>query len=1858
MSFDPAVNRRQRGAGKALLSRMLNIVESLLREHPKTLKPVALESYIENVAKAHKQFEDNHAVLAANDSSQTEEQHSAEAELHEVSMEKFAEAVNDLKDIAQAWLKGRRLVIALEALEEQLEGTYLPDKASQYVAIEAALEVFRDAFTPDVVSEYAELQLLDKDIKSKWNKVIKIRAETGFTFESPRGGDVGHSRGAEGGSSYGRPHGSNLKIPPPKFSGVLSDFSDYRALFMAVVDGEPIPEAGKKSLLIASMEQPTDIANAIAACKESDTLKKAMRVFSARYEDKKEVVSYHLGKILNVEMTGQTKDELENLDRVTRNGISGLKLADSFTAEQITIACVVNRMKPQLKKEWLQKMAEREDPPDMVAFNSFMKAQIRVVSGLSTMEKVVEMDKESPSYAATAGVSLPPPKRFNPRSRSRQQESTPPKSKNVFRATSEKKCGYCQGQHLIYACRDFKQKSKTEKKAIVREKRLCYNCLCEGHRVSDCPSEKTCSVCQQHHHSLLHESKEPSESANINRVISVSGQGLASTAAVVVDAGGCEVPARLLVDTGAEVSVVSEALARHLKAERIPKSAMKLCGMGQTMSEYAVRVVLHGDARVGRGEDTLVLKAQVVQSIPQPSGNRSVAEFRSLSCLTDLPLADPSYQQGSKIDLLLSCAGWCQARMVGSRGDPSKGVFADKSMFGWVVAGQKVEARQAPRRDRLRVYAVKPSEQRLEDLIEQQWLTEKIPGEESTLSKDSVQADEHFYSTHRREDDGRHAVGVPPAENGQVLGESRKQAVNRYYSVKKSLLRKGRWQAYHAAVQNFLDEDHAELVPSKDLGKPVTDTYYMPMHAIMKESSSTTKVRPVCDASADTSSGSSYNDVILVGPSLYQPLPSILNRFRDAAVAMTADVSKMYRQIALRDEDRDYHRFVFAEEGDVLRDYRMKRLTFGVKSSPYLACKVLQEIGRASEESHPVAAHTIQTQFYMDDVLTGADTVEEASRKRQDLNLVLEENKLPLCKWRTNSRALLETIPQQLRESSDLMIGARPVECQKALGIHWSTEADALYIATPKFQDEGSVTKRMLASVTARIYDPMGWFAPAIMKTRMWTQDAWKLPSSWDSVLPAKIYNPFKEWVSQMPMLTSHPIPRALGKAEGVVHHRELHGYSDASEHGFGGVVFLRTVLESGRVVIDNVMAKGRVAPIEELTIPKLELKGALVLAQLLHATAKDLKIEKESVYAWTDSTIVLGWLNHSPSRLTVFVGNRIAQIQALTKTSQWGHVPGTQNPADCLSRGVTPKELLHIKMWWKGPEWLAKAKAYWPKYPNVEVDVLPELRRNVGAVVLTPEEMGERQASVKGWTRVMAWCLRFINNCHTGRERRSRCILTATELTEAKDRVLLVSQRFHYSQEYECLVKGKTLDKRHFLRKLTPFVDKAGLIRIGGRLCHADLPESAIHPILLSSKSAITRMIMEEVHCKMRHASTSAMLASVAYTYHIPRVQPMLRSIRNRCLECQKLFGKPVQQAMGDLPAVRTNPSDVFAEVGVDYAGPVYIKSGRGKNFRRIPTYLALFVCMATRAIHIEVAADTSTAAFLAVLDRFCARRGVPTTVYSDNGTNFVGAQSELRQLTADLRTDQAQRDLVEWTTSREIRWNFQPARAPNFGGLWEAGVRQMKRLLGKVLKSPNLSLDELTTVVVSCEAILNSRPYLPLYSTSDEEMLPLTPGHFLVHRPLCALPQREASISRLTKARRWHLVKNLEFELWDRWRREYLRQLMSRGKQWKQHPNLRVGDVVLVMEDGTKRNQWPLARVSKVYPGPDDLVRVVDVTLSKPSSDSSTVSQRTWRRTVRKLIRMPLHVESEEDATESDTLCGGGCSGSSSEPEDLDIN
>ncbi len=296
----------------------------------------------------------------------------------------------------------------------------------------------------------------------------------------------------------------------------------------------------------------------------------------------------------------------------------------------------------------------------------------------------------------------------------------------------------------------------------------------------------------------------------------------------------------------------------------------------------------------------------------------------------------------------------------------------------------------------------------------------------------------------------------------------------------------------------------------------------------------------------------------------------------------------------------------------------------------------------------------------------------------------------------------------------------------------------------------------------------------------------------------------------------------------------------------------------------------------------------------------------------------------------------------------------------------------------------------------------------------------------------------------------------------------------------------------------------------------------------------------------------------------------------------------------LGQLPVERVTPGPVFDKVGVDFAGPVYVKFGPVRKPTIVKSYICVFVALSVKAVQLEAVSDLTTEAFMASLRRFIARRGKPSLIMSDHGTNFVGAKGELRELVEFLSLQKTQGVISTFCSSQHIAWEFIPERAPHFGGIWEAAVKSLKTHLRRVTANVRLTFEELSTVLAQIEACLNSRPLVPL-TCDDDGIEALTPGHFLIGRPIEALPDDARSYRSISLLRRWHLCQNLVRHFWTRWSNEYLATLRRYAKWNRPSSNVREGDVVVLQDDGLVPTRWPLGRVTKVHRGKDGLVRVV---------------------------------------------------------------
>jgi hypothetical protein len=400
----------------------------------------------------------------------------------------------------------------------------------------------------------------------------------------------------------------------------------------------------------------------------------------------------------------------------------------------------------------------------------------------------------------------------------------------------------------------------------------------------------------------------------------------------------------------------------------------------------------------------------------------------------------------------------------------------------------------------------------------------------------------------------------------------------------------------------------------------------------------------------------------------------------------------------------------------------------------------------------------------------------------------------------------------------------------------------------------------------------------------------------------------------------------------------------------------------------------------------------------------------------------------------------------------------------------------------------------------------------------------------------------------------------------------------------------------------------------VGGRLTHAPINFNQKFPIVLPANHYITELIVRQEHERQLHAGPQATLCSIRQVYWPISGRNTVRKIIHRCVKCFKANPKGLTQKMGELPVDRLQPARPFIKTGIDYAGPIYLKTGTSRSKQRVKAYIALFICFTTKAIHIELVGDLTTESFLNALKRFISRRGHVAEIYSDNATNFTGASRELKLL---LNSSKCQNLISQEMNNVNIRWHFIPPRSPHFGGLWESGIKSIKYHLKRVIGDTSVTYEEMYTLLTRVEACLNSRPLTPM-SPDPTDFSVLTPAHFLIGEPMTAPLEPNLEELKINRLSRWQRIEQLRQQFWRRWIREYIPQLQLRPKgQRITNDNVQPGDMVLIKEDNVVPLHWPLGRVVQVHPGHDGVVRVVSVKTAK----GAVVS-----RSVKKLCVLPL--------------------------------
>nr|XP_041630444.1 uncharacterized protein LOC121501913 [Drosophila kikkawai]XP_041630467.1 uncharacterized protein LOC121501916 [Drosophila kikkawai] len=918
----------------------------------------------------------------------------------------------------------------------------------------------------------------------------------------------------------------------------------------------------------------------------------------------------------------------------------------------------------------------------------------------------------------------------------------------------------------------------------------------------------------------------------------------------------------------------------------------------------------------------------------------------------------------------------------------------------------------------------------------------------------------------------------------------------------------------------------------------------------------------------------------------------------------------------------NYQRIVWRKnENEPLLHFRLLTVTYGLAPSPFLAVRVLKQLAEDHRHEFPAAAHALLHDAYVDDIPTGCNSFDELMILKNELIQLLDKAQFKLRKWSSNSWRLLKSLPEEDRcyEPIQLLNKSAADSPIKILGIQWNPGKDVMYLNIKECDPTISPTKRELLSQLSRIYDPLGLVAPVTVLLKLIFQESWTSVLQWDDPIPETLRSRWKALVEDLPTLTQCQVPRYIASPFQDV---QLHGFADASAQAYGAVVYAR-VAYGGSFQITLVAAKTRVAPIKPVSIPRLELNAALLLSRLLSIVKASLTIPIFSTSCWTDSEIVLHWLSAPPRNWNTYVCNRTAEILNDFPRSCWNHVRTEDNPADCASRGLHPSKLLEHRLWWKGPSWLATPPSDWPPSTSKfsvssNLDVNTE-ERAVKPTTLHnfPDESIYELLIHKfsTWTRLLrvsSYCYRFIHSLRS-RHRNPAPFLTSEELQAARCRLIRHVQQNFFAREYAQLENRRPLNAKSHLIRFSPFLDDHGIMRVGGRIDKSTINFNAKHPILIPKDSPLAGLLVRYFHVSHLHTGVDATFTNLRQQYWILGARNLVRKAVFQCKRCFLQRKGTSNQIMGELPIPRVQASRCFQHTGLDYAGPIAIKESTGRTPRIGKAWFSIFVCLTTKAIHIEVVSDLTAKAFIAAFQRFIARRTKPTDLYSDNGTTFHGGKQtldDMRRLVIEQSKDE---ELAGFFANEGISWHFIPPSAPHFGGMWEAGVRSIKLHMRRILGSKALTFEELATVLTQIEAILNSRPLCP---NGDNSLDPLTPAHFLTGAPYTALSEPCRLDMQINRLERWNQLQAMVQGFWKRWHMEYLTSLHERTKWHLETENLKIDTLVVLKEPNLPPSKWILRRISEVHAGSDDKVRVVTVKTAHGS----------YKRPITKIAVLPL--------------------------------
>lgn len=1725
-------------------------------------------------------------------------------DLHATNLHKLFSKVEEIyKDYEEEKLE--ELLATLEIAEMKYS------KVSELNSeVEAALE-------GDDQEEMSEKGMsLEIELKTKISRLKRFIKEHSMPIQSPKSEKVSTKS-------------SNVKLPRleiMKFNGEFTKWQTFYDSFEAAVEkNQSLSNIEKFNYLRSYLGN--DAYNCIAGLSlTNENYIQALDLLKERYGNKQKIITSHVNELLEMDICGNDTKKIrqfyDNIESHVRS-LQGIGV-DGKEYGTVLAPVIMNKMPGEFRLAISRGLSETNEW-DLTKLLDLMQRELRARETCASDQR----DGKREFYTGS-GLHV----------NQRRQSSISQKP--------GLSCVFCRGNHWSDKCGVVSD--PTARKEHLKKNKLCFLCLRGGHDSRSCKKTKTCFYCKGFHNSsicLQRDKKEdsPSVQPNDSTTTKITSGHVQQNSCVLLQTADVtlkntnnasrEVRVKLLLDPGSQRTYVTERVKNilNLPVKGTEKLEISVFGNKQTSNRIASNVEL--SIASSSNAQAIPIQALTVPFICLPVRNQPLEAAKGHFENLNLNFADSGLDD--EIDLLVGLDYFWELVTGKLHQGKEPGLVAMETKIGWVISGPiAIDAAHKNFSSSHLTHTMKIAAQPIDDdnlqtLVERFWdleslgisETEKSPWEESLEEKITRNAD------------NRYEIELPFKHNHPILPDNYETSKNRLLKLREKLLKDPEsCQTYVDVLEGHRNMGIIETAPDDC---KVGETHYLPHHGVMKEESSTTKLRVVFDASAKSKKNvPSLNDCLMKGSNYTPLLYDILLRFRTKAIALTADIAKAFYMISIAENDRDYLRFlwfdnIFADQPRIIRN-RFARLVMGVTSSPAVLNATIRKHVETYEFDEQFIKEVLDS-FYVDDFVGGAESIEKAIELLKKLKLRFMEAHFYLRKWKTNNpdlqkfinelsthemnetkeetsthsnktakatqgitknqNKLLTTIEEE-RESKDEKNNTtkrRNQPCttkkentekdfNKTLGIVWDNEKDVFLFDFSQLVQEGEElepTKRNVLKFLSSFYDPIGLIQPIIISLKILMQRICKQKLDWDETLPKDLLEEWKLVLNSLKSIGKLPVNRRLESLNDIVVSRELHGFCDASKQGYGATVYNKSTYKSGEIETNLITSKTRVAPIKGPTLPRLELLSTLLLTRLMNSVESALSdsFPFDRKRYWNDSQIALAWIEATHKEFKPFVENRLKDIRKHSKPDEWGYVKSEMNPADVITRFNEQSMSFNENMlWWKGPLFLRQDEHYDGSYDK-------------------PTDLPEEKVN-------------FVNMAHA----KTRCHVNLDNVIEI-ERFSSNSRLYRVTAWVRRFIGNLFKSRRNETLILSPILSPLELREAEQQWLHTNQIEFfndtsndlqrklSEHGVTLDHDDGLLKChgrlheaplpyeTRKPVLLNPRHRLTQLIVTNIHRTLKHVSAKQTLTELRQRFWIFKgRSF---VRTTLRNCTRCRLFNSKPYRYPAAPPLLKLRLQDNHPFSTTGVDNFGPLYVKEVfpnrNRLFKAWVALYTCASSRAILLDLV---PDIGSTSFIRSFRRMIARRGCPNNVISDNGSNFISTETQTFITSLGVDWDLNIPLAPWHGGFFERMVKSSKELLRKALLNNRLTFEEMQTVLAEVEQILNNRPLTYAYPNDLECCL--TPNHLLFGRNLPYTSNEKSPIDLHFDEASADRVTTTIQHFWERWRKEYvvnLRETQKLTVQNKLQPSPAVGDIVIIHEDKLPRSMWRLGKIEELLKG-----------------------------------------------------------------------